>query len=289
MKPLGDPSTPVPTQNNCPNCGSMPVLPCSGKAATLRGEPCQAAIGPGEGEGVLLYGATHATLHLTAGQTLAVIMETHRGVAVGLTDPPINPHSRGGQGLAILCDDLLKQGQGQHEPLAAALLLCVELAVGIGDAVIHAMQGAVSHLLQACMDACLCSAHVGDRQQCMVGRVSIVGGAVVAQHLERLCLATRCQTDLNSDPLAAVCCDGVGGRDHEIDHAMPLGLLAHLLALLGLGGEGVVGGELFRGHVVPVVESIIEATPPQSRSLMCQVVDWTSGAGNGKGRPSANA
>jgi hypothetical protein len=27
----------------------------------------------------------------------------------------------------------------------------------------------------------------------------------------------------------------------------------------------------------------------QSRSLMCQVVDWTSGAGKGKGRPSANA
>ena len=106
-KPLGDPSTPVPTQNNCLNCGSMPVLPCSGKAATLRGEPCEASVGPGEGEGVLLYGATHATLHLTAGQTLAVIMEAHRGVAVGLTDPPINPDGRGGQRLAILLDDLL--------------------------------------------------------------------------------------------------------------------------------------------------------------------------------------
>jgi hypothetical protein len=39
---------------------------------------------------------------------------------------------------------------------------------------------------------------------------------------------------------------------------MPFGLLAHLLALLGLGGEGVIGGELLRGHVVPVVGEIID-------------------------------
>ena len=234
----------------------------SGEAATLRSEPCEVAILPGEAQRLLLYRATHATLHLTTGQTLAVIVEAHGGVGVRLTDPPVCPHMGFGQRLAVLLDDLIQQGQGQHEPLASALLLLIELAIGGGHVGISTMQGAVTHATQALVDSCLCSAHVGDSQQGMVGRVPIVAGLVVAQDLVCLCLTTRCQTHLDGDPLAAVCRDCVGSRDHEIDHACLAGLLAHLLALLGLSAEGVVGGELVRAHVaVPVVGLIIEAAP----------------------------
>ena len=229
---------------------------CSTQAATLGCKPCEVAILPGERQRLLLYGATHATVHVATGQTVCIIVEAHRVVAVRLTDPPINPDGGHGQRLAVFCDDLLQQGQGQHEPLTATLLLSVELAIGGGHVGVAAMQGAVSHGTQAGVDACLCSSHVGDGQQVVVERVAVVAGLVVAQHLIRLCLATRCQTDLDCNPVGVVCRDGVAGRQHEIDHACLAGLLAHLLALLGLGAEGVVSREIVRAHVARLVDVI---------------------------------
>jgi len=51
-----------------------------------------------------------------------------------------------------------------------------------------------------------------------------------------------------------------------------------------------VDGEVEGGHLSVFVCCVYPSrSAAQSRSLMCQVVDWHSGAGKGKGRPSANA
>ncbi len=70
--------------------------------------------------------------------------------------------------------------------------------------------------------------------------VAVVAGLVIAEHLVCFRLATAGKTNLDCNPLGVVCCDDIAPGHHEIDDALTLGLLAYLLALLGLGREGVV-------------------------------------------------